>query len=490
MSLSFQSIQISLLILLFNFLEMQKEFVDLIQFTADFFQKNIQKDTDSLIQLRQNFSPDELKRKIAFEISKKGLSNENLIALIEQVVDYSVELDHPFFMNQMFGKTQPIGFLADIIMSQLNASIYTYEVAPVMTLIEKEVVSKLGETIWKKGTGDGVFTAGGSISNMNALFLARQHYRKQIKQEGLYNQKPFSIFISDQAHYSFVKGVNYLGYGIESLVKVKSDKKAKIESNSLRRAIEKSIKEGRIPLMIIGIAGTTISGSFDNLQSLAEIAKEYKMWFHVDAAFGGSFLFSKKLKYRLKGIEHADSVTWNFHKIMGMTLSTASLLTKEKGLLKNAFGVEADYLFHEEDYDYDLGQKSLQGGRKPDAFKLWLSWKYLGENGFEKHVNKLHDAALNLAKLVTENQNLELFAAPESSIVCFRYVPENKSLKESNEINKKIRNEIFNEGELIFNYSYIHDTVYIRCVLLDPAFTEKQLSHLVDTITKKALSIV
>ena len=468
---------------------MQKEFVDLIQFTTDFFQKNIQKNTDTFIQLRKNCSPDELKSEIPFEISKKGLSSEDLLELIQQVIDYSVELDHPLFLNQMFGKTQPIAFLADIIMSQLNASIYTYEVAPVMTLIEKEVVAKLGEKVWGNGIGDGVFTAGGSISNMNALFLARQQFNQQMKKEGLYNQKPFAIFISDQAHYSFVKGVNYLGFGIDSLIKVKSDNNAKIDTKSLKNAINKSIKEGRIPLMVIGIAGTTVSGSFDDLQSLAKIAKENNMWFHVDAAFGGSFLFSEKHKNRMHGIKNADSVTWNFHKVMGMTLSTASFLTKEKGLLKKAFSVAADYLFHEEDYDYDLGQKSLQGGRKPDAFKLWLSWKYLGDTGFKQHVDKLHNAALSLAVLVQKNKYLELFGTPESSIVCFRYLPPNSALKKTNELNKRIRKEIFNEGKVIFNYSYIHNTVYIRCVLLDPEISEKQLKYIVDTVIEKALSI-
>lgn len=469
---------------------MHKTFDDLVSFITDFLQKNFQKNTSEIIQLRQNFGPEELKNKLALEVSKKGLSNEKLIQLIHQVIDHSVVLDHPFFMNQMFGKTQPIAFIADIIMSQLNASIYTYEVAPVMTLIEKEVVSKLGEKAWGKGIGDGVFTAGGSISNMNALFLARQQYNEQIKSQGLYKQKPFAIFVSDQAHYSFVKGVNYLGFGIDALIKIPSDKRAKINVQYLKKAIAKSEKEGRIPLLIIGIAGSTVSGNFDDLETLATIANENNMWFHVDAAFGGSFLFSEKQKYRLKGIEKADSITWNFHKVMGMTLSTASFLTKEKGLLNKAFSVDANYLFHEEDYDYDLGQKSLQGGRKPDAFKLWLSWKYLGDQGFDKHIEKLHNAAITMAKIVASKENLELFATPESSIVCFRYNPKDKSLDEINTLNKKIRNQIFKEGEIIFNYSYIHEIVYLRCVLLDPAFTNQQLEKIVDTVVKKTLEIV
>jgi len=469
---------------------MSKNFDDLVQFVTDFLQKNFKKNTADITLLRQNYSPEELKNKISLEISKKGLSNKELQNLIIQVVDHSVILDHPFFMNQMFGKTQPIAFLADIIMSQLNTSMYTYEVAPVMTLIEKEMVTKLGEKAWGKGIGDGVFTAGGSISNMNALFLARQQYNESIKQQGLYNQKPFSIFISDQAHYSFVKGVNYLGFGVEALVKVPSNKQAKIDTQLLKKAITKSKKAGRIPLMLIGIAGTTVSGSFDDLETLATIAKENNMWFHVDAAFGGSFLFSEKLKFRLKGIEKSDSITWNFHKVMGMTLSTASFLTREKGQLNDAFSVDADYLFHKNDYDYDLGQKSLQGGRKPDAFKLWLSWKYEGDKGFETHVEKLHNAALTMADIIKTTKDLELFETPESSIVCFRYKQKDKSLDEINEFNKKIRTSMFEEGKIIFNYSYLHDIVYLRCVLLDPAFTKKQLQYIVTTVVNKASSFL
>lgn len=474
---------------MFNFLVMHKTFDDLVSFITDFLQKNLQKNTSDITQLRQDYNPEELKNKLALEIPKEGLNNEGLIQLIRKVVDHSVIIDHPFFMNQMFGKTQPIAFIADIIMSQLNASIYTYEVAPVMTLIEKEVVSRLGEKAWGKEIGDGVFTAGGSISNMNALFLARQQHNEQIKQQGLYKQKPFSIFVSDQAHYSFVKGVNYLGFGIDALVKIPSDEQAKINVQSLEKAIAKSKQDGRVPLLLIGIAGTTISGSFDDLETLARIAKENDMWFHVDAAFGGSFLFSEKQKYRLKGIEKADSITWNFHKVMGMTLSTASFLTKEKGLLNKAFNVDADYLFHEDDYDYDLGQKSLQGGRKPDAFKLWLSWKYLGDLGFDTHIEKLHKAALTMAEIVASKDNFELFATPESSIVCFRYKPKNKSLAEINALNKEIRNQIFKEGKIIFNYSFIHGIIYLRCVLLDPAFTYNQLEKIVDRVVKEALKI-
>lgn len=433
-------------------------------------------------------SPKNLQEKIDFGLKDLPLDTPQLKELIEKVIENSVVFNHPNFMTQMFGNIQPIAFVADLIISFLNTSIYTYEVAPVMTLIEKEVVKALTNKIWKKGEGDGVFTSGGSQSNMNALFLARQHAYQSSKTKGIFNEHEPAIFISEQAHYSFVKGVNYLGLGTDSLYLIPSDEKANIIVPELVKSIEKAIASGKLPLMLVGIAGTTISGSIDDLTSLANIAKEHHMWFHVDAAYGGSLLFSDELKFKLKGIEHADSVSWNFHKMMGMPLSTASFLTRIKGILNQAFHVNADYLFHDEHNDFDLGQKSLQGGRRPEAFKLWLSWKYLGEKKFGKHVEKLHHNAQLLSHIVETETALELFTKPESAIVCFRYKPENTnlSLAQLNQLNIDIRTHIFREGNILFNYSKLHDTIYLRSVIQYPDLPEAQLRKMVSKIMSTA----
>lgn len=429
-------------------------------------------------------APESLQEKIDFSLKDQPLNTSQLKELIEKVIENSVVFNHPNFMTQMFGNIQPVAFVADLIISFLNTSIYTYEVAPVMTMIEKEVVNALTNKIWKKGEGDGVFTSGGSQSNMNALFLARQHAYQGSKNKGLFNEHEPAIFISEQAHYSFVKGVNYLGLGTDSLYLIPSDDKARIIIPELVKSLEKAKASGKLPMMLIGIAGTTISGSIDDLASLAKIAKEHHIWFHVDAAYGGSLLFSNKLKTKLKGIEHADSVSWNFHKMMGMPLSTASFLTRKKGVLNQAFHVNADYLFHDEDNDFDLGQKSLQGGRRPDAFKLWLSWKYLGEKKFEKHVEKLHHKANLLSEIISEQKELELFTIPESAIVCFRYKPENShiSLAKLNQLNIDIREHIFKEGNMLFNYSKLHGNIYLRSVIQYPELPEAQLRKMVTKI--------
>ena len=463
---------------------MDKQFNELVDYILDYVKNGIINKPKDNLQLRKAYNPLDLQQKLPIKTQLNGMSSQEIMQIIEEVISHSVVTNHPYFMNQMFGKTQPISFLADIIIAMLNTSMYTYEVAPVFSLIEKEIITNLGERVWGKNQGDGVFTAGGSLSNMNALFLARQNYLEKTKQTGLFGVKPFSIFVSEQAHYSFTKGVNFLGFGIESLVKIKSNADATIHIDSLKEAIIAEKEKGRYPLMLIGIAGTTISGTYDPLQDLANIAQKHNMWFHVDAAYGGALLFSDREKTRLKGIENANSVGWNFHKVMGMSLSTSSFLTKEKGLLNKAFNVNAGYLFHEDDYDFDLGQKSLRGGRRPDAFKLWLQWKYKGDTGLAEHVEKLRDASIYLADTVKKTNKLELYQEPQSGIVLFRYLQKGKSLKELNTLNKNIRESTFKEGKIIFNYSHIHGTVYLRCVILDPAFTHKQLKYIVENVVE------
>ncbi|PJA08715.1 MAG: hypothetical protein COX70_02980, partial [Flavobacteriales bacterium CG_4_10_14_0_2_um_filter_32_8] len=301
--------------------------------------------------IRVDKKPQELIHEFDFTISKEGKTEEEMSSMIDQIIHNSVNTNHTFFMNQMYGKQHLIGVYGDILTTLLNTSMYTYEVAPIMTLIEKECIAKLSKTIWKT-SGDGVFTPGGSISNMMGLMLARNAKLAHIKKEGLTNAPKFSIFLSDQAHYSFLKSAIFMGFGSDSIVKIASNEIGQMDTPSLVKAIEIEKQKNRIPLLLIGVAGTTFSGVFDELDALAMIAKENQMWYHVDAVYGGSMLFSTQEKYKFKGIEKADSVSWNLHKMMGIPLICASFLTKEKGLLNDAFAVDADYLFHDTEDDY------------------------------------------------------------------------------------------------------------------------------------------
>ena len=390
----------------------------------------------------------------------------------------------------MYGSQQEMAVLGDILTVLLNTSMYTFEVAPVMTMIEKECIDKLSSFIWGSGEiNDGVFTPGSSISNMNAMMMARNAKFPETHLSGLYECPKVSIFVTDQAHYSFLKGALFLGFGKNSIVKVKSDNNDRIDIPSLEKAIEAEKQKGNTPLMVVGVAGTTFSGKFDNLDALGKIAHKNKMWFHVDAAYGGSLLFSEKEKNKFVGVSLADSVSWSLHKIMGVPLVCAVFLTKEQGALNRAFSVDAGYLFHDND-DHDLGQKSLQCGRRVDALKLWLAWKKEGTEGFAKRVDSIMKTSTVMAAAIDDNSRLELLTMPESPIVCFRYFDRNLTEDQMNDVNKKIRENIFTMGQYLFNYSTYRDKIYLRCVVSDPEFDLANVSLIMDEITNTGTELV
>lgn len=434
------------------------------------------KETDVL---RQHNSSQNILRDINIELSENSENADVLINLINQLAEKSVKTNDGLFMNQMFGKQQSIAVLGDMLTVLLNTSMYTYEVAPVLTLIEKECIKKLGTFVWgTDATSDGVFTPGSSISNMNAMVLARNSKFPESKKNGLFGNNKFSIFVSDKAHYSFDKGALFLGMGENVIVKVKSDANGKIDIFSLNTAIKNEITNGNTPLMLVGIAGTTVSGVYDNLLTLSEIANHHNMWFHVDGAYGASLLFSSAEKHKLNGIQHADSVSWSLHKMMGVPLVCAVLLTKNKGVLENSFSVNADYLFHD-DTDLNLGQKSLQCGRRVDSLKLWLAWKAEGNIGFENRINRLMQTVRQFADKIIQTENLELLCSPETPIVCFRFTNTGFSHTQLNELNKTIRENIFNKGEILFNYSTYNNTIYLRCVISDPNMDDKKIGSII-----------
>lgn len=447
--------------------------------------KNSKKQT----KIRKNLNPSQLLSEFNIELQEENL-NYNVVELLEKALNYSLNTAHPLFMNQLYGGTNLVAILGDIFTSILNTSMYTYEVAPLMTLIEKECIQKLGKLIGFTNNFDGTFTAGGSVSNMLAMVIAKDKKFPDSKIKGLKETPLFSIFVSEQAHYSFLKGSMLLGFGKDSIVKVKIDSLGKIDKKALKQALIKEKKKGCIPLMIVGTAGTTINGLFDDLDELSKIANDNQIWFHVDACYGGSLLFSNLYKKHLNGINKADSVSWNLHKMMGIPLICSSLIIREKNLLEKTFSINADYLFHEDKYEYDLGNKSLQCGRRPDAFKLWLAWKFEGKKGFENRVNKLVKKAFIFAKKINDNKNFKLFNYPETPIVCFQFIAPNLSSQKLNELNKTIRVSIFEEGEIIFNYAEIKNKVLLRCVISNPEITENLIDKIIFTIEKKGFDIL
>ena len=324
--------------------------------------------------------PKDLTEKLGgLAIGSDPTDKDDLRDICQRVVDYSVKTNHPYFLNQLYHGCDVHGLAGSWLSDALNTNNHTFEVAPVFIVVEKALLRYIMTNLlnWGPEEGDGIFSPGGSISNMYGMVLARYKKFPEFKTKGLYVAKaPLVAFTSDEAHYSIVKGANWLGLGTENVVKVRTDPRGAMMPDELDKAVQKAKDEGKIPFFVNATSGTTVMGAFDDLDALSAVCKKRDLWLHVDACWGGAALYSPELKKKLmSGTEKIDSMAWNPHKMLGAQLQSSPFVTRHNGLLHHCNSASATYLFQQDkfyDVTYDTGDKSVQCGRKVDAFKVYI----------------------------------------------------------------------------------------------------------------------
>lgn len=407
-------------------------------------------------------TPGELAEVFAIPVQDQGTSESEFMGLIAQYLDYSVHTGNKLFLNQLYSGFNFPAFIGDVLTSLTNTSMYTYEVAPVATMIEKEMIRLMNAYVGYTA-GDGIFLSGGSNANLMAMFSARNRILPESRFEGNGDNR-LKAFVSDQAHYSFDTAANLIGIGSKNLVKIKSDKNGRMIPAELQKALATSIANNEIPFFVGATCATTLLGAFDPLDELAEICQNYGMWLHADGSFGGTVVLSEKYRHLIRGIEKTDSFGWTAHKLMNIPLICSALLVKQGGTLQhNLSDINTDYIYHDSDETEDLGKKSIQCGRHVDAVKLWFAWKYYGKEAYGKRIENLIELAEYAEKTVINNRHFELLAPRQSFTVCFRYVPlEGTDL---NVFNLSLRESLRRSGRLALNYGYIDHQVVLRLVI-------------------------
>lgn len=441
---------------------------------------------------RPNLSPEALRARVDLSLPERGVSQEELLQLTQSLQELSVNTSSPLFMNQLYGHIHEAGLVGDLLTSVLNTSMATYEIAPLLTLIEQELVREMGRMVGFESC-DGLLTPGGSLSNMQAMLMAKDRAFPEARTEGAAVLPPVRIFVSDQAHYSFVKFAQLLGLGRKAIVEVASSHKGSMMPEALKAKLAEAQAEGAVPLMIAATAGTTVSGVYDDLRALAQIAQDEQLWFHVDGSYGGSLLMHPETRGLLDGIEQADSVAWNPHKMLGVPFHCPVLLTRHQGALQASLSTAASYLFHEGDDnyldDFNTGQKSLHCGRRPEAVKFWLSWKAMGRQGLGQRIQTMVQAARQFAERIQEAAYFELLCPPEAPIVCFQYRPqgaEDWSQERLNQFNQALRDRIFADGEIVLNYAHISGLTVLRCVISSPEFEAAHAQQIMRAVEQAA----
>lgn len=239
------------------------------------------------------------------------------------------------------------------------------------------------------------------------------------------------IFTSEESHYSIAKMAAFLGIGEANIIEIETDENGCMIPKQLEESINNQTSIGNKPFLTVATLGTTVRGAFDPVNEISKICQLHNIWLHIDAAWGGGLIFSSAYKYKLNGIEKANSIAINPHKLLAVPQQCSMLLIQDGSLLKKCHAKGAQYLFQKDkfyDISYDCGDKYIQCGRKCDVFKFYLMWKAKGSIGFGKHVDDIMETSKFLTDTIRNRVDFKLVSNPQFVNVCFWYLP--KCLKE------------------------------------------------------------
>ncbi len=443
--------------------------------------------TDNEMPVIKFKSPSELHEIIDLPIKQTRVSEQEFLELLDKYLEYSVRTGNKQFLNQLYSGFNFPAFIGEIFTSLANTSMYTYEVAPVATMIETEMI-KLMNSYTGYTNGDGIFVSGGSNANLIAMFSARNKVFPEGRFIGYDRNIKLKAFINEQAHYSFETAANILGIGAVNVIKVKADKNGRLIPAELEREINDSIKRGEKPFFVSATCATTLLGAYDPIEEMFEICKKHDIWLHADGSFGGSIILSNNHRHLMKGIEKTDSFAWNPHKLMNIPLICSVVLVKKRGTLQhNITDINTDYIFHDIDMIEDLGKKSIQCGRKVDAVKLWFAWKYFGLEGYRKRIDNLIEMAKYAEIKVKENPRLELIVPRQSFAICFRYIPVTQT--DLNKFNLELRESLRKGGKTIVNYGNIGEILSIRLITANGELEKSDIDLFFEYLLDEAVNL-
>ena len=435
--------------------------------------------TESSIRFAE--SSQSLGKTTDLKLPLEGRGLEAALDDIETVLRHSVRTTAPGFMNPLWGGLSIASIAGEFVTAATNTAMYTYEIAPIATLIESTILKRMAD-LADFGTSQGTLTTGGSNGNLLGMLCARQAKIPLSSHSGFDGTKMVA-FVSEECHYSFRIASNVIGIGHSNLIKVRCNEDGQMLPEALDEEIQRAQANDQIPFAVLATSGTTVRGSFDPLREIAGVAHKHNLWLHVDAAWGGSCLFSSRYRSLMDGIELADSFCWDAHKMMGIPLICSAFIVKDADILRAvcSTGQTAHYLYHDTGAEVDLGRYSLQCGRRNDALKLWLAWREIGDAGWASMLERFMDLADFLQQRIEKHDALEMVSDRMWTNVCFRYVGES-SEGELNRINAELRERLVHDGRFMVSRSTVDQKIILRSVIANRNITESSLDAFLDRV--------
>ncbi len=402
-----------------------------------------------------------------------------IAALLDEVKAHlhgSMNAAHPGYIGHMDSIPTTLSVIADLLVAALNNNMLSVEMSPVFSRLEMLVLQQIAQLFGLGPQANGVLVSGGSLANLQALIVARNQAFNALETGIPSGQQPVFL-VSEVAHTSFKKAAMVMGLGTRAAIPVATNQNSQIEIDDLNTKLAQAKTDGQQPFAIVATAGTTVTGSIDPIYQMASIAKLNKLWFHVDAAYGGALMFSDCYQSQLAGIEQADSVTFNPQKWLYVAKTSAIVMFRQFDQLQKQFRVLAPYMHDHDDWP-NLGELTVQGTRHADILKLWLSLQHIGRDGYSAIIDHNYELTKTFTAAVKARQFLRLASEPQMNLVCFRAEPAALPTDHLDDWNHGLQQWLLQTGNTFLSLPTYRGQRWLKAVLLNPFTTVDHIHRL------------
>lgn len=430
-----------------------------------------------------NHSPAEIQAMFDEPLPGKGSEAEELLETIRtKVFETSNFNPSPNYYGYITGGGNQAAILAEILRNALNQNNLKWHSAPANSEIEKIVIRWICDFIGYPQEAGGVLVSGGSVANfLNLAVMRKAKCPVDMANEGIYNAPIMTVYVSEQGHSSIDKGMDMLGLGKKYLRKIPVDDDFRINLELLESAIIEDRASGFLPSCIVGIAGTTNTGSVDPLRALGELAKKHNLWYIIDGAYGLPGAGTELVGEQFDGLELADSILLNPHKWLFVPFEASCVIVKNKEHLRSTFSMVPDYLKGgtEQSDREDLMDFNLQLTKDFKALKVWMTFKAYGADQLRKAIENDCLLARYAQETIEQSKDFDLLAPVPLSIVCFRYVGDGTRLTEElDKINDRLLQLVEEDGRIFFAGTKIKGRTSLRINLTNHRRTSEDIDYL------------
>lgn len=406
----------------------------------------------------------------------------DLDAALAEVTDIylrdAIWFHHPSYVAHLNCPVALPAVLAEGIISAVNTSVDTWDQSAGGTLVEQRLIRWTAGRIGFGETADGVFTSGGTQSNLQGLLLARG---EAVRRHGEGVQSRLRVLATEHSHFSVIKAARIMGLHPSAVIAVPTDETGGMSTAALGAELDGIRERGETAMAVVATAGTTDLGVIDPVAAIADLAADHGAWLHVDAAYGGGLLTSLRRRHLLDGIERADSVTVDFHKTFFQPVSSSAIVVRDGATLGHVTH-HADYLNPRTAVTPNQVDKSLQTTRRFDALKLWLTLRVTGADAVGEMFDEVIDRAHQVWEVLRDDERFEVAVEPVLSTVLMRYRPKGVGVTDADSLNPRIRHALLDDGSVMVAGTTIDGRAWLKFTLLNPQTSLAHLRGIIETI--------